>query len=359
MIDRTKGVRQWFEFWRVDPLTWADAEPLRNVSSAKVVRDSTTAVIERATLQMVEQDIGESWVRAYEIIELGQERERTAIGTWLVQTPGRSATATHAESSAEAYSPLHPLMEALAPRGWAAPAGSDPIGLAAEICERHGVAPVVGAGEAVAEPLASTYIPEDNAPWLDVANRLLASGGRYVDFDAMGRILFQSVDRASLLVPTHTFTDDGTSDMIEGGASETVDWFGVPNVVEVAFTVGNREIVARAENDDDTSVTSLQARGREVTHAVKDPPELASAGTQEAADLLARTLLEELSSTERTVQVTHLLDGVRVGDCVLVDYASRGITATGRVVRQEFDLAEGATVTSTITASKLTWRNQI
>lgn len=347
MTDWTRGYAQSFEYYEVDPATWLDRRPLSTVVSCSVVRDSETAIIERATFEIDGESPGESWIRAYMVAEQDGISERVPIGTWLVQTPRTSMDGRVASLHCDAYSPLHVLSEWLVPVGWHAQKGAICAETAAAILRRYGVAPVIASYDQ--KTLGAHYVPEGGASWLDVAKDIAAAADMEIGVDAYGRVILAPISPTASLLPSWTF-EDGDRSILLADAEQQEDWYGVPNAIEVVSSKSG--LVGRAVNDDPEDMLSLVRRGRAVTKRFTDPPELASATSQAALDAVAKMLLAEESQMERTVTISHGWCPLNVGMCARVLYTKHGLDVTGTVIRQDFSLETGLTVKSVIKTSK-------
>lgn len=349
MIDWTGGMMQEFSFYQVDPSTWRDASRLGNVTQCKITRDSTMETLEQASLTVMDGEMGESWVRVYMDASQGGERERVCLGTFLVQTPRRSADGRSSRLECTAYSPLHVLAEAKPNAGYALAAGANCVEAAASVCVAHGLAPVLAPRlEAV---LDDPYVAPSDASWLDIAKALAAAAGLKVALDPYGRVVLAPNTPAYALSPTWTF-DDGERGILVPDVNEEVDWYGLPNVCAVSTPSG---IVGRAENADPLSRISTASRGREVTLKIDDPDELRAGCTQEAADAYALRELREASHMERTATVRHAWCPVTVGDLVRVDAPSLGIVTNALVVRQDIDVSTALTVSAKLAVREEMW----
>lgn len=347
-MDWHRSMRQTPRYYRVDPVSWRDVEPLGTVVGCKVTRDVSSDARESAQLTFDGPLAGEMWVRCYVDCEQDGRTERVPIGTWLVQTPSRKLDGKVSEVSAVAYSSLHVLREERVPVLWHAAAGSYCVAAAAQVCEQYGVAPVLKAqGQA---RLESHYVAPADQSALDVARTLAHAGGDEIAVDAMGRVSFEPMQNPLALLPTWTFRDDGDS-IILPDAAEHLDWYSLPNVCEVV----EGDIIGRAVNDDPSSQFSTVSRGRRVVLRVIGADEMKGGATQELADVVAAKRLAEACGLERTVEVSHGFCPLRAGGCAALEWRAMGLSITGLVRRQEIDVTTGVTVRSTVVSESERW----
>lgn len=347
-MDWHRSMRQTPRYCEVDPASWRDVRVLDSVVSCKVTRDVDGDTRESAQITFDGPLSGEMWVRCYLDCEQDGKAERVPVGTWLVQTPSRKLDGKVSEVSAVAYSALHPLREEKPPVLWHAAMGSDCALAASQLCEDYGVAPVIRSGSSTR--LADHYVAPVGSSALEVARTLAAAAGDEVSVDAMGNVVLEPVTASLAMLPSWTFRDDRES-IILPDATEHLDWYSLPNVCEVV----EGDIIGRAVNDDPSSMLSTVSRGRRVVLRVEGADELKSGPTQEMADLVASRRLAEACGLERTVEVSHGFCPLRAGECAELDWRAMGLKVTGRVRRQEIDVATGVTVRSTIVSESERW----
>ena len=342
-----------FSYMLVDPLSWADDQEIGAVASCAITRDLDMETLEQATFEIADADDGERWIRCY--ADVGQDgiSERVCLGTFLVQTPRRSDDGKFSKLDCTAYSSLHVLAEAKPNAGYALARGSNCVDAARQICEQHGMAPVVYAESD--RVLDDHYVAPSDASWLDIAKTLLAAAGMKVETSPWGEVVFAPDVPGYALSPTWTFRDDETSILLPE-VSEERDWYGLPNVCVVTTPSG---IVGRAENADPTSRISTAYRGREVTLKIDDPDELRAGCSQEIADAYALRMLREASCIERSATIRHGYCPARAGDVVTVNAPDMSLNMDALVKRQEVELSTAFTVTSTLAVREELWDGKL
>jgi len=347
--------RQAFEFWRVDPETWADAEPLRNVvSGGTAVRDLSRQTYSSASLDLAGEIPDESVVRCYMTVAQAGARERVCIDTWMAFRSQRAADAATLVSRAALHGPLMALANReqtlgnKPPVGYTVPAGANCAATAARELGAHGVAPAVAPpSDAVLE---SAYVAGIQQGWLDVGADLAAAAGMEVTSDPYGRTSLVPAPVPGAVRPAWTF-HDGNSAVKSNILAEATDERGtslVPNVVEVVWNRTAPTVVGRAADDDPAHPTSTAARGYELVRRLVNPAGLQAGLTPSLADALAARELASARVVVRRVTVSHPFCPARAGDVAEVDYSARGIAGVGRIVRQSISLATGAQTTSVI-----------
>ena len=97
-------------------------------------------------------------------------------------------------------------------------------------------------------------------------------------------------------------------------------------------------------------------RGREIVYRVTNPDAIGTP-TEKRVKQYAEQLLKELSTLEYTITYSHGYNGVRVGDCVRMNYSRAGITnIKAKVINQSIDCTAGCKVSETATFTTKLWR---
>lgn len=338
-----------YEYYQVDPGTWADARQLAGIDSASVAWDSEQDIKGTAAMEC-EEDLGECYVRPYLVLD----GVRHPLGAWLCQTPTRSHDGRSQTVSIDAYSPLLELMDDLPPVGYFVSAGSDIVKAAAAIIGEHCHAPVIPATDAGVRLLTEPFVADLEDSWLSFTDGLLAKADLRLGLDEMGDVIMLPVRDLAALQPVLTLRDDDAS-IVMPDVTDARDLYGVPNVYEAVWSGEQGFVVGRAENDSPSSPLSTVCRGRDVTHR-DTSPDLESP-TQEEADAYAARCLRELSGVEH--EITYRRDwvpGVRAGDCVLLDLDRSDVHARAQIVRQELSCDTECLVTETVRWTEQVWQ---
>lgn len=351
MIDWTKSMQQTFEYYIVDPGTWKDAKPLRNVKSSSITRDSSTNTLSSATID-VEESLGECYVRIYMIVNQKGEKEKIPLGTFLVQTPSSTFNGKFRDVSMDAYSPLLELNENPLPLGYYIPKDSNIMQAAYMLMRENMRAPVVKTDSS--DVLFYDFVADGDETYLSFLTDLISNAKCEFDIDELGRILFSPKQDTASLQPVWRYNDDNSS-ILYPEISMNHDIFGIPNVVEVIYSDSNDNYYARVVNDDENSPLSTINRGREIIHRVTNPTSLGDPTESQIREYAAR-LLRELSSVEYTVTYTHGYCPVRVGDCVMLNYKKAGMTnIKAKVTKQSIKCKSGCSVSETAVFTAKLW----
>lgn len=352
MADWTANAGHSYEYWRVDPASWRDKEPLGLVTSCSITRDDSD-VRGSADLEVGGDVSSEFYVREYLVVEQPPGSgitERFCLGTHLVQTPTLEYTAGRVKRKLTAYSPLLELQDTRPPIGYTSAAGTNVVSQARWICRTHGRLPVVApsASGAITEPLVAA----DDDTWLTYMSALLAKAGLTYMLDPYGRISF-APEPGPLLSPVWTYTDDNSS-ILMPDVTEEYDWFGIPNVYEAVLSKNDTCVAGSYENDSPASPLSTASRGRRVVERDTSPDVPDTATAADLANYAAKKL-RELSVVERTVEYSHGYNGVNWGDGVTLDYTRHGLRAQGRVVKQVIDCDTRCLVEETASYTESLW----
>ena len=351
MPDWTKSMQQTFEYYIVDPKSWRDTKLLDNVKSCTITRDSETATLESATID-VNESLGECYIRVYLITIQNGVKEKFPLGTFIVQTPSSSFNGKVREVSMDAYSPLLELKESPPPIGYSVLKGDNILEKVYLITRENVRAPVVKTD--CDKTLFNDFVAETDDTWLTFNTDLLANAKYLYDLDEMGRVLFSPKQDTASLQPIWTYTDDNGS-ILYADLNMKHDLYGIPNVVEVIYSNGKEQYYSRVVNDDVNSPISTVNRGREIIHRVSNP-DIIGDPTKNQIQEYAEQLLRELSSIEYTISYKHGYCPVRIGDCVRLNYMKAGVTnIKAKVVSQTIKCSSGCEISEKAVFTNKLW----
>ena len=224
--------------------------------------------------------------------------------------------------------------------------------MAYRLTEENVRAPVVRT--ITSDKLYNDFVSETDDTWVTFLSDLLANAKYSFSLDEMGRVLFAPKQDTASLQPVWTF-DDSNSSILYPEVSMNHDLFDLPNTVEVIYSNGSENYYAKIVNDDENSPISTVNRGREILHRVTDP-NISGEPTKEQIDEYARLLLRELSSVEYTISYSHGYCGVRLGDCVRLNYAKAGLTnVKAKIISQSIKCEPGCPVTEKAVFTTKLW----
>lgn len=341
MPDWLSSMQQTYEYYVVDPNTWKDVRPLKDVKSCTVNRDSGVETLGSASIGITES-VGECYIRVYLVTNQNGVKEKHPLGTFLVQTPASSFNGKVRDVTMDAYTPLLELKENQPPIGYSILKGKNIMSMAYDLVEENLRAPVSNAR--CMTNLHTDFVASTDDTWLSFITDLIANAKYKFALDELGRILFAPEQDTASLQPVWTYTDDNSS-ILYPDFSMDHDLYGIPNVVEVVYSNGDDMFYAKVVNDDSNSPISTINRGREIIHRVTDPNVVGDL-TQAMVDEYAKKLLRELSSIEYTITYTHGYCPVRLGDCVRFNYSRAGLTnVKAKVISQSIKCVPGCPVT--------------
>lgn len=351
MVDWTKSMQQTFEYYTVDPGTWRDMKKLDTVTACSITWDSDTDTLGSATID-VNEALGECYIRVYLITVQNELTERHPLGTFLVQTPSSKFDGKVRAVSMDAYTPLIELKEKNPPYGYSLLKDTNIMDMAYRLTAENLRAPVVQ--PICTETLSGDFVSETDETWVSFLSDLMANAKYTFSLDEMGRVLFAPNQEIASLQPVWTF-DDSNSSILYPDISMDHDLYGLPNVVEVVYSNGSGSYYSQIVNDDENSPISTINRGRKITYRDTDPS-FSGEATQEQIDDYAKRLLKSLSSIEYTISYTHGYCGVRLGDCVRLDYNKAGITNTkAKIISQTIKCEPGCPVTEKAVFTTKLW----
>lgn len=351
MPDWTASMQQTFEYYVVDPKTWKDKQLVNNVLSCTISRDAEADTLGSASIN-VEESLDECYIRVYLITIQNGVREKHPLGTYLVQTPSSSFDGKYRTISLDAYTPLIELKENQPPIGYYIAKDENIMKFAYRLTRDYARAPVFEILDN--ETLYKDFVSNTDDTWLTFLVDLLENAEYSFALDEMGRILFSPDQDTASLQPVWTYDVDDKS-ILHPSLTVDRDIYGIPNVVEVLYSIGSGYYYAKAVNDDPNSPISTINRGREITKRVTDV-NLGSNPTQDQIQEYAEKLLKNLSSLECTLSYTHGYCPVRLGDCVRINYAKAGITnVKAKVISQSIKCEPGCPVTEKAVFTTKLW----
>lgn len=351
-IDWTKSMQQTFEFYKVDPLTWKDLDPLDKIEKQTINRDRDSSTLGSSTIDCTDA-LDECYIRTYLVaIQNGMTYKR-CLGTYLVQTPSESFNGKRKKSSLDAYTPLIELSETPPPIGYSILKDQPIMDTAYAICRENMRAPVIPANST--QKLYSDFVANLDDTWLTFISDFVANAKFQLGLDELGRLIFEPVVDVASLQPVHTFTDDNSS-ILYPDISDERDLYGIPNVVEVVYSTESTTLYSRVENNDTASPISIVNRGREIVYRDTNPS-VDGEPTQEYLDQYATQLLRNLSTLEHKIVFTHGYCDVKIGDCILLDYTRAGMrNIKAQVISQSIQCVTGCPVEATAVYTTKLWR---
>lgn len=352
MVNWTESMQRTFEYYVVDPGTWADTKKLDNVTACSISRDSEVATLGSATIDVTES-VGEAYIRIYLVTIQNGITEKHPLGTFLVQTPTSSFNGSVRTVSMDAYTPLLELKEKEPPIGYSIPEDANIMENAFLLTREAVRAPVVQA--VCSDTLTGDFVSNTSDTWITFIRDLISNANYEFELDEMGRILFKPVQDIAGLQPVWTYNDDNSS-ILYPDIDMKHDLYGIPNVVEVIYSSGRDQYYARVVNDDPNSPTSTINRGREIVYRETNPS-LTGRPTEMQINEYATNLLKNLSSVEYTITYTHGYCPVRLGDCVRLNYAAAGLKdIKAKVISQTIKCKPECEVTEKAVFTTKLWR---
>lgn len=363
-VDWTKPMRQTYEYYIVDPSTWADKSRYTLVTSSSVKRDLKSETLGSAQIECSEA-LPECYIRIYMIVEQNTFVYKECLGTFLCQSPGFTFDGRVSKVSIDAYTPLIELKEKHPPIGYYLATETDILNTVYRIVKENARAPVIKSDEL--KKLSDGFVSELDDTWLTYLTDLLAYCGYRFDLDDHNRIIFSPEQDLNSLRPIWTYNDDNSSILLPEVDLDR-DLYGVPNVVEVVYSTDTTEFYARAVNEDPNSPISTISRGREVVTRMTNPdisgaPEKNKSLTDEekqdfqiVLNNYARQALRDASALECKLTYSHAYNSVRPGDCVMFNYTRSKIGRTkAKVISQSISCVTGCTVEETAVFTTNLW----
>lgn len=340
MVDWSKSMQQTFEYYVVDPGTWKDVSKVNDVKSCTISWNADSDTLGSATID-IDGSLEECYIRVYLVTIQNGVKERHPLGTFMVQTPSTSFDGKVQSVTIDAYTPLIELKEKCPPYGYSILKNTNIMDVAYRLTAENLRAPVVKT--ITTDTLYTDFVSEPDDTWITFLKDLLANAKYSFGLDELGRVLFTPNQDTAALQPLMTF-DDSNSSILYPDISMDHDLYGLPNVVEVIYSNGTEHYQSRVVNDDENSPISTVNRGREIIYRDTNP-RISGQPTKEQIDAYAKRLLKAMSSIEYTITFTHGYCGVRLGDCIRLNYARAGINnVKAKIISQSIKCEPGCSV---------------
>lgn len=340
MVDWSKSMQQTFEYYVVDPGTWKDVSKVNDVKSCTISWNADSDTLGSATID-IDGSLEECYIRVYLVTIQNGVKERHPLGTFMVQTPSTSFDGKVQSVTMDAYTPLIELKEKCPPYGYSILKNTNIMDVAYRLTAENLRAPVVKT--ITTDTLYTDFVSEPDDTWITFLKDLLANAKYSFGLDELGRVLFTPNQDTAALQPLMTF-DDSNSSILYPDISMDHDLYGLPNVVEVIYSNGTEHYQSRVVNNDENSPISTINRGREIIYRDTNP-RISGQPTKEQIDAYAKRLLKALSSIEYTITFKHGYCGVRLGDCIRLNYARAGINnVKAKIISQSIKCEPGCSV---------------
>lgn len=340
MVDWSKSMQQTFEYYVVDPGTWKDVSKVNDVKSCTISWNADSDTLGSATID-IDGSLEECYVRVYLVTIQNGVKERHPLGTFMVQTPSTSFDGKVQSVTMDAYTPLIELKEKCPPYGYSILKNTNIMDVAYRLTAENLRAPVVKT--ITTDTLYTDFVSEPDDTWITFLKDFLANAKYSFGLDELGRVLFTPNQDTAALQPLMTF-DDSNSSILYPDISMDHDLYGLPNVVEVIYSNGTEHYQSRVVNNDENSPISTINRGREIIYRDINP-RISGQPTKEQIDAYAKRLLKALSSIEYTITFKHGYCGVRLGDCIRLNYARAGINnVKAKIISQSIKCEPGCSV---------------
>lgn len=356
-----ESMQRTYEYYKVDPITWADTDLISTVTSSIIHRDLDTNTMEYLDI-MADELYGEFYVRIYMVIfQNGYQFRLPPLGTFLVQSPSYLSDGKRKSISATAYSPLLELSENQPGPGYTIYGESNILSTVKTVVEENTRLRVVDSNQSLlSTDQYSAYISNTEDDWLTYLSDLLS----YVDYrfglDGKGSVLLVPNTNISDMQPSWTYSDDEVSILYPDITIED-DVYNIPNVVEVVASNANGYVSYYAENNDPASITSILNRGRRIIHRISAPETFGIYGsssnvTTTVLQDYAKQYLRSLSTVTCKMSYEHAYCPVTIGDCVEMNYKRGGITGVKmKVISQSISCTPDAKVSEVAEFSKELW----
>lgn len=331
-----------YQYVQVDRSTFADKQELEVFENGgQIDRKALTATKVSGYVPFVSMpEIGNDFLRIYLTAEAAGQRQKVALGTFLVSAPSSTLTGKRdymqipLRTGAAA---LDSLLRIVDEQHFSSPvslsAGTLAIGAARAIVEAEGLSVVADSSTV---ELQKDMVFDSGENKLDAINMLLEYAGfSSLDIDGYGTARMRRYVDPALLSAAVVWSDRVPGCTFVPEVKHEFDKSNVPNKVIAIYSSEQTTMTAVAINDDPGNQYSTVSRGREVTH-VETVSEVES---QAALEAKARQVLISLTSAVEHITIEHSFEPFELGDGAMLDYSAAGQQFSGVVVSSSMKLA--------------------
>lgn len=318
----------------VDPDTWADNGTVGSVREISVSRDCTDDVplLETGSMELDSAAPFESaWCRVYMVADQGG-KESVAAATLLFERSSSRFEHDTWHGSMQGRSVLQPAADRKMARGAFAAVGTDGAREAGRLLSECTPAPVVVEGSFT---LAENIVFDLGCSYLQAAWQLLDAAGWCIQIDGDGTVHVLPMPKEPSLELSHA-----NAGLLIPGIDDDYSLVDIPN----RYYAVDDGAVAVAVNEDPSSPTSYQARGRWVDEVDESPTPVDG----ETLELYARRKLAEAATlTHSYTYDREWWPGVTCYSTVRATMEDNGIVGDLRVLKQDLACGMGIVVTET------------
>lgn len=346
-VDWTRSMKQTFSFYKVDPKTWNDEEPIRTIKTCEVVYDQEDESGGYATITG-DDLFGEFYIRIYLDVFQDFMEYHIPLGTVLVQTTFSNFDGIKKELSIDAYTPLIELKEKKPPIGFFIPDQSNIIQRSIEILRENCRAPVIDTtmNQNALFSNKGGYVSDLEETWLTYIKGFLKNSDYDILPNERGEIQFHRNLDLNSAQPVFEYSDDENS-ILYPAISTKQDLYGIPNVVELLYSTVSEGHMIRVINDNENSPISTVNRGREIVYRISNQ-EISGLTSLDDMRKYAESVLEKLSTVEYTITYQHGYNSVKIGDCVRINCKLKELSnIKAKVIKQSIKCENGCPVEET------------
>lgn len=339
-----------YRFMRLSRATGLETEQLRVVRGGTISRNNDVRIVESAEVGLVgELDLGPDLVRVHmDVAFRDGSAASEVLGTFVPAVPSRDVAGAYSTATLRLYGRLQELYDDRFPAPVVLPPGTNAVEAAARVCRECGL-------EVIADE--SSYVTTDRRTYglgmerqnsevgdtkLDMVNDLLDLAGFWAaKTDPWGRVVMRRYVAPEHREPVWSF-EEGPRAKFEGAMTDEHDVTDAANHVLVLYQTGERSLVGEAW-DHETEL-SVESRGRVITRTYEYtsiPGGMSDAQLAEWANANALRRLRTAQATIRRVTLTHAYAPLSIGDAVLVDYPTGGVSGKFEVRTQTLTLSGG------------------
>lgn len=328
-----------------------DKDTLRDIDRIELtggsIKRTSTDLRESADLDCVNYNTNqEQYIRVWLDAKQGNDSSHTPLFTGIATSPGRDINGRYVTNSLECYSLLKIAQDILLPRGWYAPAEMN-----GESIIRTLLAPVKAKIDFAenAPNLSQAIIAEDGENNLSMVDKILYAINWRMKIDGYGNLkigpeayALDSLSGSIVAREVSGVFGAFSNDILEPSVTVTYDWFSCPNVFRAVMD----DSAAVARDESETSVYSVQNRGREIWAEETD----CQLNDNETLAEYAFRRLRELQRVSTDISYSRrYMPNVYPTDIVELHYPAQNIQGLYYITSQSISLGYNAKTSEEVT----------
>lgn len=335
---------QSFEFYTVDPSTWHIRNKINTITECRINRNAASDTLVSAEFKSTDE-LNECYVRVILVATQNGVTERYPLGTFLATTPAMTFDGKNKNISIDAFSPLIEAKDQYPPIGYSFYKSKQCVSSVYTVLKNIVRCPVEYGGDD-SSVLYESFAADVQENYLSFLRSALSNADHDIRLDNECRVIIEKNRPLRELNPIMTYRDSDMS-ILYKDTTNKIDYYSVPNVVEVVWTSNGVNLGVTVQNESIASPVSIPNRGRKVVYR-EVSPSISGTPSQKVLNDYAVSLLKRLSTVECQITYTHGYTPTNIGDCVAIEYDRAGLERIkAKIISQSLRCIPGLPVEET------------